>query len=557
MRITTFYLCLAFCFAILISTAHGQNSATVIVNAPDSKDAKPAASPSPSPPPVSFNFADRPDSKAYMALVQERDIVKRLAASEKFIIDFPESFYLTMVQMQKLDDFIKQTPADKGRIYQQAQTVLNSVKKDLPFAQSSEYSRIYSQVSSSLYRAGLYDKSEEVALKGITLTDEANAKEMLDAKRALWQRLGQIYLRNNDLKKAESYFKQSITGDYEGNTSLLGLAEVYGKRKKSKQQLDYLILADAKGAMKKDQRETLASLYAKQHGSTKGLREMLDENYKRENPLPIKEVKYTATAKRSGRTVLAELFTGAECHPCITIDTAFEALLNRYNPSDVAVLIYDLHIPGPDPLTNPATVARGKFYNVNSTPTYFINGDDRKTGGGINRKQAQIFFDQIAPKIDAQLEQANEANLKLSASLENNSVKTVADFSNLKSDSKDLRLYIGLVENEISYMGGNGVRFHPMVVRELGGETRSGFALKDKSGKIEWQFDLPKISGDIKAYLDKYELDRQKDAADFAFTEKKDVIDSQDLSVVAFIQDDKTKKILQSAFINLAKSESK
>jgi hypothetical protein len=101
-------------------------------------------------------------------------------------------------------------------------------------------------------------------------------------------------------------------------------------------------------------------------------------------------------------------------------------------------------------------------------------------------------------------------------------------------------------------MGENGVRFHPMVVREIAGENRSGFDLKDKSGKIQWQFDVAKVSSDLKSYLDKYESDQQKEDKDFAFTEKKHQINGKNLAVVAFIQDEKTKAVLQSAFIDLA-----
>ena len=51
--------------------------------------------------------------------------------------------------------------------------------------------------------------------------------------------------------------------------------------------------------------------------------------------------------------VLVELFTGAECPPCVAADLAFDALGKTYKPTDVVLLEYHLHIPGPDALTNP------------------------------------------------------------------------------------------------------------------------------------------------------------------------------------------------------------
>lgn len=552
MRVKTFSLLLTACCAFSSFAVNAQD--VITTPSPDKKDEKTTAAPSPTPkpaPPVP-SFMEQPDYKAYMSAVREKDANKKVAAIEKYLADFPTSAFITTAQGELLDAVIKVAPTDKERIYQQALRTIAAVKTNSSFGATYFISNTYNSVVNSLYKAGMNDKAEEIAQKGIALIDEVNAKSLFEAKSPMWVKLGQIYLKNNDLKKAELYFKQSIAGEYEGNAALLGLADVAEKRKKEKQQLDYLLQADAKGNMKREQRAALEKLYAKKHGSADGLREILDENYRRANPLPFTVAKYTPTAKRGNRVVLAELFTGSECHPCITADTAFEGFLQRYNPSDVAILIYDLHIPAPDPITNPATVARAKFYKASSTPTYFIDGVDRQSGGGISRKESEFFYDKVTPLIDAKLEKASEADLKLSASIENNLVKTTADFENIKGDYSNLKLYIGLVENELSYTGGNGVRFHPMAVRELGGAERDGFPLKDKNGTIEWQFDLQKISNDLKNYIDKYEQDQQKDDKDFAFAEKKYQINPKNLSVVAFIQDEKTKNVLQSAFANLA-----
>lgn len=547
-----YLLLFVFC-TFLVSAVRAQQEPPAAPS-PDKKEGKAAApSPSPSPSPAAaISALEQPDFKAYMLAMREKDAAKKLTVLEKFINDFPNSFLLPTMRTELLNSVIKIDPNNKERIYAQALKTIASVKTEFPYGSTASISNTYNSVVSALYGAKMDDKAEEIAQKGIALIDEVNAREVFKAKYPMWLRLGQIYLRKNDLKKAETYFKQSIAGDYEGNAALLGLAEIAGKRKKGKQQLDYLMQADAKGRLKNEQRAALETLYAKQHGSAAGLREILDENYKRANPFPFTVAKYTPTAQRSNRTVLAELFTGAECHPCITADTSFEAFLQRYNPADVTVLIYDLHIPGPDPLTNPATVARAKFYKTNSTPTYFINGNNRQSGGGISRKESEVFYNKVTPLIDAQLEKSREADLQLSAALENNVIKTTAKYDNLKGDYSGLRLYIGLVENELSYMGGNGVRFHPMVVREFGGEQRDGFSLKDKNGTVEWQFDLQKVSDDLETYIDKYEQDLQKDDKDFAFSEKKFQINNKDLSVIAFIQDEKTKNILQSAYLDLA-----
>ena len=125
-----------------------------------------------------------------------------------------------------------------------------------------------------------------------------------------------------------------------------------------------------------------------------------------------------------------------------------------------------------------------------------------------------------------------------------------AAVSGVKSASKDLNVQVLLLEKEQVYSGENGIRFHPMVVRAMGGEKDEGFALKDGAGSFNQTFDLAKIVAALKTYLDDYELHPTR-GNPFQFTEKKSEIDAHDLAVVVFVQDAKTKHVLQSAFVDL------
>lgn len=553
----TYFLSLLLVSFFLTSQIIFSQSVQPVNNTDEPKSPKPAVSPSPksspSAPPISvMNFMEQADYKAFNAGMSERDPVKKITLLEKYLSDYPNSAFISSGNEALLEAIVKAFPNDKERIRTQAQKTIDGVREDsVSVIGLSMISRTYNTVISSLYKAGLDEDAQAFALKAFKLFDEASAKQLFTAKAPILVSLGQDALKKGDLKKAEQNFKQATSGDYEGNAAFIGLAEVAEKRKKSKMQLDYLIQADSKGSLKKEQRNKLEEIYLKVKGSKDGLREILDENYRKAYPLPVTVVKFSPSSKRTKRTVLAELFTGSACSPCVTADLSFDALIQRYNPSEVAVMVYHLHIPGPDPMTNPATVARSRFYGGFGTPTYFINGNDKQTGGGINRKQTSVFYNKITPKIDAELEKNQEADITLSALIENQMIKANVDYDGIKGDSKDLKLNIALVEHEISYMGENGIRFHQMVVRELGGDKREGFTLKDKSGKIEWQFDLQKLSAELKDYLDKYEVDTQKMRPEFTFSEKKHELDSKNLAVVAFIQDEKTKNILQSAFFDL------
>ncbi|MEJ2616128.1 MAG: hypothetical protein P8Z35_14305 [Ignavibacteriaceae bacterium] len=63
--------------------------------------------------------------------------------------------------------------------------------------------------------------------------------------------------------------------------------------------------------------------------------------------------KFQSSQNKDGNVVLAELFTGAECGPCVAADRAFDELSEYFPRTALAILEYHVHIPGPDPLTNP------------------------------------------------------------------------------------------------------------------------------------------------------------------------------------------------------------
>ena len=206
-------------------------------------------------------------------------------------------------------------------------------------------------------------------------------------------------------------------------------------------------------------------------------------------------------------------------------------------------------------MANPSTEARAKFCDAQATPTYAMDGE--KTIGGGAREEAKGFYDKLNLMITKRLEKPAEARLSLDASLEGRLVKVKATVDKLVSKSPDLMLQVALVEDSLSYSGENGVRLHPMVVRSLGGEKAEGFAIApSKSATIEYTFDLGKISRELKAYLEDYEKEHKQafyymKEHEKGFHQKKDEINDGRLSVAAFVQDKKTKNVLQAAFVKL------
>jgi hypothetical protein len=120
--------------------------------------------------------------------------------------------------------------------------------------------------------------------------------------------------------------------------------------------------------------------------------------------LPFKPAKFAGRKAKSERTVIMELFTGAQCPPCVAADVAFDGLDQTYKPTDVILLQYHMHIPGPDPMTNPDTVARFGYYReLRDTPSTLFNGKPKAGGGGalgMAEKKYKAYRDIIDPLLE-------------------------------------------------------------------------------------------------------------------------------------------------------------
>ncbi len=262
---------------------------------------------------------------------------------------------------------------------------------------------------------------------------------------------------------------------------------------------------------------------------------------------------------------------------------AFQAALDRYRRTDLVLLSYHVHIPLPDPMVNPSTLARQAFYNVRSSPSYVVDGESSGGGGSADGAKA-LFESKIDPMIAKHMADKPEAAISLKAATVGSTVRVQAKVSKITSKSDKLKLQIALVEDQVPFSGENGMRFHEMVVRSLAapapapvkGKTpepnapagdkpgatpaadkpgatppSTGFALKPgKGGTFEYTFDITKAVADAKAHLEDFETNQRK--GEYAFRKKMHDIDAGKLSVVAFVQDEATKKILQAVYVKSA-----
>src|SRR5262249_48738304 len=142
---------------------------------------------------------------------------------------------------------------------------------------------------------------------------------------------------------------------------------------------------------------------------------------------------------KSSKVVLVELFTGAQCPPCVAADVAFDALLQSFQAKDVVLLQYHLHVPGPDPLTNDDSEKRARFYDVAATPTYYIDGETGPLAVGPKVAGKSRYAD-LRTKITDALNSDTTAQLKLSAGRKGDAIDLTAEVSGLEKPGEKLRV---------------------------------------------------------------------------------------------------------------------
>src|SRR5262249_27024578 len=182
--------------------------------------------------------------------------------------------------------------------------------------------------------------------------------------------------------------------------------------------------------------------------------------------------------------VLLELFTGAQCGPCVAADVAFDALSKAYNPTNLITLQHHVHIPEPDPLTGPDSVSRQTYYGVRSTPSTYFNGG-ALAGGGGSLADSRRKFNQYRRVIDELHKGKRKAIIELAARRAGDDVHIKASASvgsSAGASRGSPRLRLALVEESVPYTGRNRLPLHHHVVRAMPGGVE-GRALE--GGKIQ------------------------------------------------------------------------
>lgn len=252
--------------------------------------------------------------------------------------------------------------------------------------------------------------------------------------------------------------------------------------------------------------------------------------------LNFKIEKFAGRKGKGTRAVLVELFTGAQCPPCVAADMAFDGLEKTYGPGEVVLLQYHVHIPRPDPLSNLDSDTRYEYYldvkKARGTPSSLFNGKPAAVGGGFV-SDAPEKYKEYCDTVNKFLESPDAVKLSATATRAGDKITITAKVQELAKPGEKIRLRLALVEDWVRYKGSNGLQYHHRVVRAMPGGVK-GFTLKAKESEHTADVDLEKLRKTLNKYLDE------------DYPEGARPMRLRNLHVVAFVQDDESNEVLHA-----------
>ncbi|MEZ6046611.1 MAG: hypothetical protein R3C11_13765 [Planctomycetaceae bacterium] len=250
-----------------------------------------------------------------------------------------------------------------------------------------------------------------------------------------------------------------------------------------------------------------------------------------------------APVEGTRQRILCELYTSTPCEPCIVPDLAIDALHSTLSEDEFLLLTYHNHKGGPDPLANPDTLKRHASLqrltpdNRYGSPMITLNGKLVRMGGAF-LEQIPQWQSEFLTMLQPLRSKSTPIKLSVTAHAENKQLTINATSEGLVPPLDNIRLKLALAEEEVYYVGSNGIRTHHMVVRYMPGGT-NGITATGEQFSHEEVIDLPKIKEELLNYIEAFEQQSNYQFGDKPMHLKK-------MYVVGFIQNEENNEILQS-----------
>ncbi|MFT3879733.1 MAG: hypothetical protein QM703_08740 [Gemmatales bacterium] len=480
------------------------------------------------------------DSFAYRGKLSPTDKTE-IAANEVAVrVTVPEAFTKAMTlnakPMQLRFQAQQEKDADKKK---ELQDQIPAAQKEADEKVSGLYKEVIEKNSDSL--AALDAASNLLGMATKAKIDMAEAGKLVKIIEAQARPFGPGYMRFAVMNAANALLRQKGLESVAVEVLEPIYKELSEKTPASQQQPILASYVQAlKAANKTGELKTVEARLEKLEGE-------LDREYLATVP-PFKPTKFAGRKESEANQVaVLELFTGAQCPPCVAADVAFDGLEKAYSHKDLVLIQYHMHIPGPDPLTNKDTIARWDYYSkhfpgkIRGTPSTLFNGTP-EAGGGGGMANSEGKFKEYSKLINPILEKTTPIKVNGTASRNGDKIDINVDVYGAEGND-DLKLRLLVVEESIKYVGSNKLRFHHQVVRAMPGGAE-GIAIKDKNFKHHETADVSKIRAELTKYLDDY-------AASRPFPNANRPLDMKNLKVIAIVQNDKNAEILQAVQLDV------
>jgi tetratricopeptide (TPR) repeat protein len=572
------------------------------------------------------------DERAYAAAAATADPVQRVTALDSFIKTYPKSHQIGRARSLRLNTLIEYLPDHTDALKRAEKDEIRSSDKGFERLESeAEIAERYAEAGPN---GILLPEAEKLATHAEHHLDEATwdsgqTELYKQFKVALPQpdKLHQVYVEstaNIYLALADVYIHEHKFAEAKpllDKAYAIQPADVATNAIRAEYALANHDNSDAltyfeRAAVANDISELFSDLAKKYHatlvqlyrdannGSDSGLDTALDARYNEVFPAPFTPEKVAPI--HSGHVALLELFTGSGCPPCIGGDLAVDALLAQYPRTDLIALTFDEHVPRPDPLTNPDSVARAELFHAIHTPGFVLDGTPLSIYGSYRDHSKEVYA-KLQTMTATEIAAPSNVKLTLTASfsmageiqvhadvttgMQEETTKLITEpkpteppkkpeeakkesDAAKKEDKKQkpepepaaaaapspavaaapplppvphLVVNFALVEDDIRYSGENGIRFHRMVVRSLAKPADTGFPLDfNKTTTADASFNMAAISAKLHDYLVGYAQSNDK-FGPLEWRSMPTTMNPQHLYVVAWVQDTTTNRVLQSS----------
>lgn len=258
----------------------------------------------------------------------------------------------------------------------------------------------------------------------------------------------------------------------------------------------------------------------------------------------------------TGRVALVEFFTNTHIkHPtkeegAIGGALGNEGVMTYFPRTKVAMLVY--HLPHPrvemDSLTNELAQSTADFYGA--PPTLQLVDGFRRFSGYGHVRDAEKIYKSGRTQVLASLAETPEFALDLTASLEGDTIAGTLAVTGPQEVRATVQIV--LAERGVLYPGKSKVVIQRMVARAALTDELAGVAFVPENGEMAIRFSrsLEAITRTNIEHLKKIEADGAGSVQTFAAK-----MDARQLTVVAFVRDRASKKVLQAIQIDPALPE--